>query len=359
MWSIIEEFISASPPTRLGPSSVDRLKYSLPVSRFCVVIIAHCGKNVYSIWSVSRWQCQHHHVSIYFPNNLEVELTNQWWAQGQKDNKSWFGENLVLLVQWRVIRAGIYPPVSPVIWQVGILKPCNDWYVSLLFILAQHISLQGKVICGAGLVSTSPALLCTLTMLSCMENKEELMSLPDEVIKGVKGLKSDYYIFNSSGELQQEAAEHSISEGGSSRGSALWPSSTLRRYALLFWLFCAACCSHNLLLVSAIFIVPHTTATFPPSAPSFVFLPAHLFFCCSLPPYFSHCFSLSVKNKLFFIYFFLHIHPHAITSTLTLLNLEFTFLVCLICVHAVIYKVSNAQLPQVTFFPQCGQVIFG
>lgn len=316
MWSIIEEFISASPPTRLGPSSVDRLKYSLPVSRFCVVIIAHCGKNVYSIWSVSRWQWQHHHVSIYFPNNLEVELTNQWWAQGQKDNKSWFGENLVLLVQWRVIRAGIYPPVSPVIWQVGILKPCNDWYVSLLFILAQHISLQGKVICGAELVSTSPALLCTLTMLSCMENKEELMSLPDEVIKGVKGLKSDY-IFNSSGELQQEAAEHSISEGGSSRGSALWPSSTLRRYALLFWLFCAACCSHNLLLVSAIFIVPHTTATFPPSAPSFVFLPAHLFFCCSLPPYFSHCFSLSVKNKLFFyLFFFAHpsscyyIYPH-------------------------------------------------
>lgn len=146
------------------------------------------------------------------------------------------------------------------------------------------------------------------------------MSLPDEVIKGVKGLKSDYYIFNSSGELQQEAAEHSISEGGSSRGSALWPSSTLRRYALLFWLFCAACYSHNLLLVSAIFIVPHTTATFPPSAPSFVFLPAHLFFCCSLPPYFSHCFSLSVKNKLFFLFLFF------CTSILMLLHLPSHFL---------------------------------
>lgn len=149
--------------------------------------------------------------------------------------------------------------------------------------LFRHISLKGKVICEAGLVEITPVHPHYALFHGEQEGTLVLrlkMSLPDEVtevMKAVKGLKSDYYIFNSSGELQQEVAEHSIGEGGSSCGSALWPSSTLWRYAVLFWLFCAACCSRYLLLVSAIFIcVPHT-ATFPPSAPSFVFLPAYLF----------------------------------------------------------------------------------
>lgn len=254
-------------------------------------------------------------------------------------------------------RAGIYPP-PPVIGLVGIVKPCKDWYASLLFILAQHISLKGKVICEAGLVGITPVHPHCALLHGEQEGPLVLrlkMSLPDEIVKGVKG---DYHIFNSSGELQQEVAEHSISKRGSSSGSALWPSSTLWRYALFFWLLCAACCSHNLLLVSAILIAPHST-TFLPSAPSFVFLPAHLFFCCSLPPYFSHCFSLSVKNKLFFFFF-------SGTSILMLLRLPSHFLT-LSSLSLPVWSVSMLSsikspmlnLPESHFPPQCGQVIFG
>lgn len=72
--------------------------------------------------------------------NLEVGFNSQWRAQRQ-DNKSSFGENFI---SWECgTRADICPPVSPVIWLVSVLKPCNDWYFSPLFILAQHISWKG------------------------------------------------------------------------------------------------------------------------------------------------------------------------------------------------------------------------
>lgn len=115
------------------------------------------------------------------------------------------------------------------------------------------------------------------------------------------------------------------------------------------------------LLVSAICIVPHTAAC-SPSALSPLFFCLYTSFCCASSGTHFHHISPTVppyrsENKLFLNFF---AHPaHAVTSTLILLNLEFTFLACLICVHALIYKVSSARLPQVTFSPQCGQVIFG
>lgn len=110
------------------------------------------------------------------------------------------------------------------------------------------------------------------------------MSSPDEVtqvIKGVKGLKSDYYIFNSFGELQREATEHSVSAGGSSRGSALWPSPPLWRYALLFWLLCSvtiSCLSQQSLLFLTLlpFFPLHSLFCFPACPPPFAALPLEL-----------------------------------------------------------------------------------
>lgn len=149
------------------------------------------------------------------------------------------------------------------------------------------------------------------------------MSSPDEVtkvIKGVKGLKSDYYIFNSFGELQREATEHSVSAGGSSRGSALWPSPPLWRYALLFWLLCS---THNLLLVSAVFIVPHT-AVFPPSALALLFSCLPTYFCCSSSGTRFHHISHTAspywsENKHFFPSFlsFFFLFARIVMSTLT------------------------------------------
>lgn len=156
--------------------------------------------------------------------------------------------------------------------------------ISLVFILARHASLKVRVIWEAGLMSEHSCAPSVCSPASRLEGTSQVlmleMSSPDEVtkvIKGVKGLKSDYYIFNSFGELQREATEHSVSEGGSSRGSALRPSPPLWRYAVLFWFLCS---SHILLLVSAVFIAPQTAA-FPPSALALLFFCLPTSFCCS------------------------------------------------------------------------------
>lgn len=171
--------------------------------------------------------------------------------------------------------------------------------------LFRHISLKGKVICEAGLVEITPV----HPHYALLHGEQEgALSLPDEVtevIKAVKGLKSDYYIFNSSGELQQEVAEHSIGEGGSSCGTALWPSSTLWRYAVLFWLFCAACCSRYLLLVSAIFICVPPHCYFSSLCPLFCF-------SACLPLFAAHFHHISptaspYRSKINFFFVFLHI----------------------------------------------------
>lgn len=111
------------------------------------------------------------------------------------------------------------------------------------------------------------------------------MSSPDEVtkvVKGVKGIKkSDYYIFNSSGELQQEVEEHGVSEGGSSRGSALWPSSPLWRYALFSGssaLVTISCLSQQSLLslTLLLFLPLHSPFCFSACPPLFAAVPLEL-----------------------------------------------------------------------------------
>lgn len=93
---------------------------------------------------------------------------------------------------------------------------------------------------------------------------------------------------------------------------------------------------------------------------SFVFMPSHLLFLLlflffrNSETLFSTHFSLSVTQGTFYD------QPPAppartraftsIVHSLTLPNLELTFLAHMICDHAVIYKVSSAPLPQLSFF---------
>lgn len=269
---------------------------------------------------------QDQRVCLYFPNNLEAELTSQWIAQRQSDNTSWFGENFILLVEYFG-------------WSA----------VSLLFILAQHVSLKGNVTCEVAWLRSrcapSPCTPAWRTRGKSCFKVDKVLAWWTEVIKDVKGLKKWLLscIFNSSGELQPKVAEHSISEGGSSCGSALWPSSTLWRYVFysasstLPAVITISCLSQQSLLF-------HTLLLFLPLQP-------FLFFFFSSPPLFSaHFHHISptaspYRSKINFFFFFFFAHPaHAITFTLALLHLGFTFHASLICVHAVIYKVSRAQL---------------
>lgn len=68
---------------------------------------------------------------------------------------------------------------------------------------------------------------------------------------------------------------------------------------------------------------------------------------------FSTHFSLSVRQGTFYDQPQLYLPrpmPSSIVHSLILLNLELTFLAHMICDHAVIYKVSSAPLPRLSFF---------
>lgn len=97
-------------------------------------------------------------------------------------------------------------------------------------------------------------------------------------------------------------------------------------------------------------------------------MPSHFLFLQLFPQnrdiLFSTHFSLSVRQGTFYDQPQLYLPrpmPSSIVHSLILLNLELTFLAHMICDHAVIYKVSSAPLPRLSFFfsffPGCGQVI--
>lgn len=220
-------------------------------------------------------------------------------------------------------------------WYVWYLPSCvscgcsvfwtSAWIdISLVFILARHASLKVKVIWEAGLMSEHSRAPSVRSPASRLGGSAQVlmleMSSPDEVtqvIKGVKGLKSDYYIFNSFGELQREATEHSVSAGGSSRGSALWPSPPLWRYALLFWLLCSvtiSCLSQQSLLFLTLlpFFPLHSLFCFPACPPPFAALPLEL---ASTTFLILHLLTGQKINTSFLSFFFLF--AHIVMSTLT------------------------------------------
>lgn len=161
------------------------------------------------------------------------------------------------------------------------------------------------------------------------------------------------FALNSSAELQQQDEEHGVGERGSGRGSALRTPAPLRRYTAPSWLF--VCCAFTLLLASAIFIVPLLCCLLSRcnTAASSLFLCLPTFSFCSSSLRTVTYFSLSVRQGTFYDQPQLYLPrpmPSSIVHSLILLNLELTFLAHMICDHAVIYKVSSAPLPRLSFF---------